>query len=286
MKIREIFFLAAALLVLPAFLTGCAAPVYQTLQEIPEYSDSKLAVDTSGVIQLAPHTNKLLNKVMFENFAKKNYSNVLYLKNYKAVPVQFIVTPLHLLLKPINCKEGFYIEAHLIVEVRKPGYVWLSTLHAPPGRYFQAFSRIFTGKRPIMPADYNALIKKVAANLFKIDEFLLALVPEKAPDQHTVNAVAIQTPWDNLIKAIRESNKHDIIRWAFIASESGDQRADKLLAAYALSAENICGDNKRRIPILNRLAEKGNPTIQIKLASMYEKGLEVPEILKQHSTGT
>lgn len=274
------FSFAAVLLGIALFLTACSTPVYQTLEPIPEYPDSKLSVDTSGIIRFVPYSNDLLNKAMVENFAQKNYSNMVYQKNYNAVPVQFIVTPLHLLLKPINCKEGFYIEAHLIVEVRKPGYVWLNTLHAPQGRYFQAFSRIFTGKKPITDADYDVLIKETVTNLFKIDEFRLALVPEKTPDQNTLDTAATQSAWDNLMKAIRKNNRHDIIRWAFIASESGDQRADKLLAAYALASENICGDNKRRVTILQRLAEKGISTAQMQLASMYEKGTELPQDLK------
>lgn len=275
-----ILFLTAILSAIMIFLNGCAAPVYQTLEELPQYSDSKLSVDTSGIIRFVPYSNEQLNKAMIENFSKKNYSNVVCQKNYKAAPVQFIVTPLSLLLKTIKCKEGIYIESRLIIEVRKPGYVWLETLHAPGGRYFQAFSRIFTGSRPITDADYHALIKETVANLFRIDEFLLALVPERELLQNTSDSATLLSPHDNLMRAIREKNKHDIIRWAFIASESGDQRADKLLAAYALASENICGDNKRRISILTRLAEKGTATAQMQLASMYEKGTEVPRDLK------
>ena len=279
MNIRKlkILVLSSASFLSLLFIPGCATPVYDELKPIPEYSKSTRTFDTSAAIQYIPFTDPRINTAIHAEFAKNSYTNIFTTSNYEAkFPKSVhILTPLDFSIKLLSCKEGRYIEMRLIVMVRSPGYVWWNELHSSNARYFQAFSRRFTEFREILEQDYQEEINQVVANLFSIEEFRSAIEPAKQNnDSGTAqNAVSSsKTPWSNLSDAIRKSHQHDIIRWSFIASERGDKRADELLAAYLLSNENICGDNKRLFKVLTRLAENGQQYAQNKLAGLYKNG--------------
>ncbi|MBE6393737.1 MAG: sel1 repeat family protein [Lentisphaerae bacterium] len=262
-------------------LAGCVSPVYDTLLPIPEYPRSEQKFDTNAVIQLIPSADSRVASAILTELAQKEYANVITDGHYmeKTPGTIHILTPLSFNFTVYNCQEGKYLEARLIVSLRQPGFVWMGQFYGKNSRYFQAFSRSFIGFRELMSTDYDEEIKTVVSNLFSIDDFRTALNPQ--PQNSAVaGAVNTQQAWNKLLAAIRSDDKAEIIRWAFIASENGDKRADALLAAYAVDSDNICGDFKRLAKLLLRLAENGVPTAQTKLAQLYSEGKGVPYSLE------
>ena len=256
-------------------LAGCGTPVYDTLLPIPKYPKSKQKFDTGAVIQLIPAADQRINGAILAELVRNEYVNVITDGHYmgKTPDTLHVLTPLTFNFTVYNCREGAYLEARLIVSLRQPGFVWMGQYFGKPGRYFQAFSRRFIGLRELMSADYDGEIKNAVSNLFTIEEFRTALNPRPG----TVDsATVVQQPWNKLHEAIRNNDRAGIIRWAFIASENGDKRADNLLAAYALTSDNICGDNKRLAELLMRLAKNGVSSAQTKLAKLYVDGKGVP----------
>ena len=275
---RKLIFAGActAFFMTALFLAGCAAgtPVtYDTLLPMPEYNEPSRQFDTAAPIQYMAFRDDRVNKAILEILEQNNYANVFTQNNYAAAPSDKvrIFAPLYCKVTNLSRPDGVYVEVHLIVMLRKPGFVMWNKLHTEKGRYFQAFSRKFMGYKFITPLDYEEVIRECAANLFKIDEFRAALETEKGPE----NAVFPQnlTPWDNLNTAIRSQVKPEVIRWAFLTSDSGDRRADRLLTAYLMGAENICGDNKGLLIQLTAMAENGAKLAQNKLAGLYENGI-------------
>ena len=283
MKRKQVFciILTFPLLVIMLMFSGCRTieQQYDVLGVLPEYPENNRSYDTSSAIFFSGHSDARINEAMINLFAEKKYTNV-YLNNYLAeLPGStYIVTPCHLASKEFHCQDGIYLETHIIVSIRKPGYIWMNLYNSEKARYFQAYSRMKISERGAADCDYKNGIEQAAANLFKIDEFRCALEPHK--DAGAVD-VSNPEPWEKLISSIDRFNAIEVIRWAFVASERGDRRADSILATYIIGSDNVCGDSKRLLSIIRRLADNGETRSQNHLGSVYERGTIVQKDLTQ-----
>lgn len=269
-------------------LSGCSTPVYDKLQPIPEYQPLAKEFDTSAVIRYIPFRDNQpdsvlaqmpyylaqlpIDSIVQEHLIKNGYSAILTDANYAKdfSKTVHIVTPIECSFELLSCEDGRYLDIRLIMMVREPGNLWWSELVSEKSRFFQAYARHFLGEEDLSNDVFCDVFRKALANMFTIESFRESLEPHKK-----ASAAVKASPGEILKGFFGTSERHELIRWSFVASEQGDKSADKVLAAYLLSAENICGDNKRLAAVLTRLAENGEVNAQYKLAGLYEQGLGV-----------
>ena len=271
-----LFLVSLGVLVL---LAGCSTPVYDTLKPIPEYPQLSKSFDTTAIIQYVSFAQNqsglqlLIDPTLQKAFIRNGYSTLLTDVNYTKdfSKTVHVFSPMNFSHKILKCEDGKYLEMRLIVMVRSPGNVWWDKLNFSDPRFFQAYARYFLGDNKLTAEIFQEVFDSMVNNLFTIESFRQALEPQIATEPSAIK----QTAGEKLISELGSIKKHDIIRWAFVAAEHGDNSAEKLLSAYLLANENICGDNKRLAEVLTRLAENEHVNAQLKLADLYENGFGV-----------
>ncbi len=274
------------LFLLPLFLLagyGCARHEYDVLRKIPVYQQPAKKFDTTATIEFTPDTSSELNKVFIAALKKHGYNDVVYNNRFRDTERNRtkVVTLLSLSRKQLFCQNGSFLETQIIVLVRNPGVIWKDKLYYTTPRYFQAYSQIALKGDYVLDKIYKSELQKVIQNLFTVEVFREALEPDKkviaAISDNAVIPDAVEC-WNisKLFQNSKNGDMHEAAKWAFFALEQGHVEAADYFVKHCLF-NNFIGESKLYTATLKKIAEMGNPVVQIEYALLFEQGNLVPQ---------
>lgn len=259
------------------FFSGCAKPVYPPLPAIPQYPENNKKYDLSSTIAVLPYKDGRIFSAFTKNLAEKGYKDIVTGTHYKArFPENVrIITIMHSSVEILPQADGQWLDAHLIVSVRKPGIVWAGEMRYETPRYFQASALYFLKEGETSMTSTPYVQEQVVKNLFTIDAFRQSLESAVAAKREMDTAVPY-TPeylWkiSGKYQAAACRNDHEAVRWAYMAYMAGSTEAGKYLAVHTLFS-NVYGDHKRLFMIVKELALKGNALAANRLGMLYANG--------------
>lgn len=263
---------------------GCGTPHYDKLEEIPEYPQlpPTRIFDTSATIELTQDTNQNLNNAFEAAFRSNGYKDIVFATRFHNTDRKKtkIVSLLSFSNTTLYCEKGNFLETHLIVMVREPGFVWNNELCYTAPRYFQAYSQTALKGNYILEHVCLSEVKNAFRNLFTIEEFREALqpsvsTPESRP-QTTVIPGAEECWQISLSFQSFGADWHEAARWALLALEKGNRNAADFFVEHCLF-NNFVGDRQLYMATLKKCAELGTPAAQFEYARLFANGHEVPQ---------
>ena len=262
---------------------GCRSNYeYDKLEKIPQYPQPARSFDTSATIEFTPDADESLNKALLEAFKANGYNNIVIDTRFKNPEVgrSKVVTLLSLSNKTLYCEKDNYLETHLIILVRSPGFVWKDQLLYAPPRYFQAYSQTPLRGDYVLEKISKDELKKVLKNLFTIEEFREALEPSAGVSVPVKQNTAI--PDGNKCWAVSKhiqksanADLHEAVKWAVWACEQGNNEAADYLIQNGFLYDFI-GDSQQYVKLLKMLAERGHALGQVRYGQLFFKGILIP----------
>lgn len=264
-------------------LCGCVAPTYPEPPAMPEYPAAQKQYDTSALCHLYPAENAYF-QIKVQELLKENGYRLFGDADYLAPSPQrpdWVVAPLNVSYRTTPQADGVVLDTRVIVIIRRPGAVSNEALQIRDARFFQAWNRARISGRGLQNTDYTEGIDGAVKNLFQIDEFRSALIPdgyyrgEFAALKESAAAGNADAQW--ALCRIYEKGERSVaanpgqaIRWAIIAAGNGNPDAEKKLCEF-IDTEFIT-DPRVRMEWLTRLSDKGNAEALFLLGVNYENG--------------
>ncbi|MCQ2352966.1 MAG: sel1 repeat family protein [Victivallaceae bacterium] len=177
----------------------------------------------------------------------------------------------------LDCEDGYYLDNRMIVVVRAPGIVYFGQLFARNGaqpRFFQAYSRRFSGSRRPTPEECAANKSEVLKNLFSIAEFRDAL---EALDYPSAEAEGVdpQDLWGKSQFYQKYGMGREAVYYAYLAERAGNADAAAYLASFAIGNE-IFMRNSDLFALVKKVSETNDdPAFKNHLGLLYLNGIGV-----------
>lgn len=264
-------------------LCGCATATYPEPPAMPEYPAVQKQYDTSALCHLYPTENAYFQTKVQESLKQNGYrlfEDADYLAPSPLRP-DWVVVPLHVSYRTTRQADGVVLDTRVIVMIRRPGAVSGETLQTRDVRFFQAWNRARITGRGLLDTDYTEGIDGAVKNLFHIDEFRSALVPdgyyrgEFTALRQSAAAGNPEAQW-KLCRIYEKgersvaANSGQAIRWVILSARNGNPDAEKKLCEFI--GGGIIADSPVRMEWLTQLADRGNADACFLLGVNYDNG--------------